>query len=86
MNAFEKLLNVLAKNLGYTVVLVAAIILFAIFSDGIIPGAITALSAVVGYTCVVALAREYKKCDAPKAAPAKAPAAKKAPAKKSAKK
>ncbi len=82
MKSFEKLLNVLAKNLGYTVVLAAAIILFAIFSDGIIPGAITALSAAVGYACVVALAREYKKCDAPK----KAPAAKKAPAKKPAKK
>ncbi len=82
MNAFEKLLNVLAKNLGYTVVLVAAIILFAIFSDGLIAGVITALSAVVGYTCVVALAREYNKPDAPK----KAPAAKKAPAKKPAKK
>ncbi len=81
MKSFEKLLNVLAKNLGYTVVLAAAIILFAIFSDGLIAGAITALSAVVGYTCVVALAREYNKSDTKKA-----PAAKKAPAKKPAKK
>ena len=32
MKTAEKILNVLAKNLGYTVVLVAAIILFAIFS------------------------------------------------------
>ena len=61
MKSFEKLLNVLSKNLGYTVVLVAAIILFAIFSDGLISGLITALSALLVYTCVVALAREYRK-------------------------
>lgn len=61
MKSFEKLMNVLAKNLGYTVVLVAAIILFAIFSDGLISGLITALSALLAYTCVVALAREYRK-------------------------
>lgn len=64
MKTFEKLLNVLSKNLGYTVVLVAAIILFAIFSDGLISGLITALSALLVYTCVVALAREYRKTGA----------------------
>lgn len=61
MKSFEKLMNVLAKNLGYTVVLVAAIVLFAIFSDGLISGLITALSALLAYTCIVALAREYRK-------------------------
>lgn len=61
MKSFEKLLNVLAKNLGYTVVLVAAIVLFAIFSDGLISGLITAISALLAYTCIVALAREYRK-------------------------
>lgn len=61
MNVFDKLINVLAKNLGYTMVLVAAIILFAVFSDGIIAGAITAVSALIGYACIVQLAREYKK-------------------------
>lgn len=66
MKPFEKLMNVLAKNLGYTVVLVASIILFAIFSDGLISGLITAISALLAYTCVVALAREYRK-PAPKA-------------------
>ncbi len=65
MKSVEKLLNVLAKNLGYTVVLIAAIILFAIFSDGLLAGLITALSAVVGYTCIVMLGREFKKADAP---------------------
>lgn len=64
MKSFEKLLNVLSKNLGYTVVLVAAIILFAIFSDGLISGLITALSALLVYTCVVALGREYRKTGA----------------------
>lgn len=79
MNTFEKILNVLARNLGYTVVLVAAIILFAIFSDGLINGLITALSAVIGYTCVVMLVKDYKKPTAMPAAkkPATKPVAKK---------
>lgn len=61
MKTFEKLLNVLAQNLGYTIVLFVAIILFTIFSDGLLSGLITALSALLAYTCIVALAREYKK-------------------------
>ncbi len=61
MKSFEKMLNVLSQNLGYTVVLVASIILFAIFSDGLLSGLITALSALLAYTCIVALAREYRK-------------------------
>ncbi len=65
MKTIEKLLTVLSKNLGYTVVLVASIILFAIFSDGLIGGIITAFSAVMGYACVVALYREFKKVNAP---------------------
>ncbi len=72
---FEKLLNVLSKNLGYTVVLVAAILLFAVFSDGLIAGLITAVSALLVYTCVEALYKEYKKSPA-KAAPKKTPAKK----------
>lgn len=70
MNTAEKILNVLAKNLGYTVVLGIAIVLFAIFSDGLISGVITALSAVIGYTCVVMLYKEFAK--APVAKPARA--------------
>lgn len=66
MKSFEKLMGVLAANLGYTVVLVAAIVLFAIFSDGLISGLITAVSALLAYTCIVTLAREYRKA-APKA-------------------
>ena len=66
MKTAEKILNVLAKNLGYTVVLVAAIILFAIFSDGLIDGVITALSAVIGYICVVMLYKEFAKESAKK--------------------
>lgn len=68
MKSFEKLLNVLSQNLGYTVVLVAAIVLFAIFSDGLVSGLITAISALLAYTCIVALAREYRKVPS-KAAP-----------------
>lgn len=81
MNTAEKILNVLAKNLGYTVVLGIAIVLFAIFSDGLISGVITALSAVIGYTCVVMLYKEFAKT--PVATPARA--AKKPAARKKAK-
>lgn len=86
MNTFEKILNVLAKNLGYTVVLLVAIVLFAYFSDGLIEGAITAVSALVGYACALQLVREYKKSaksahitpkDAVKKPATKKPAAKK---------
>ena len=35
MNAIKKLIAVLAKNLGLTIVLFAAIILFAVFSDAV---------------------------------------------------
>ena len=75
---FEKLLSVLAKNLGYTVVLAVAVLLFAVFSDGLIAGLITAVSALRVYTCVQALYKEYQKEGAKKSAPAKkAPAVKK---------
>ncbi|MBQ6736426.1 MAG: hypothetical protein IJQ90_02970 [Alphaproteobacteria bacterium] len=61
MKTLEKILSVLAKNLGYTVVLVLAIILFAMFSDGLISGIITAISALLGYACIMALYNEFKK-------------------------
>ena len=61
MKTLEKILSVLVKNLGYTVVLVLAIILFAMFSDGLISGIITALSALLGYACIMALYNEFKK-------------------------
>lgn len=60
MNVFEKILNVLAKNLGYTVVLAIAIILFAYFSGGLISGLITAGSALIGYVCLEMLYKEFK--------------------------
>lgn len=86
MNSFEKFLNVLSKNLGYTVVLVAAIILFAVFSDGLLNGIITALSAVIGYTCVVMLYKEYKKASATASKTAAQPATQKPAQKPAAKK
>lgn len=64
MKTLEKILSVLAKNLGYTVVLVLAIILFAMFSDGLISGIITAFSALLGYACIMALYTEYKRIPA----------------------
>ena len=61
MKALERILAVLVKNLGYTIVLVLAIVLFAMFSDGLISGLITAASALIGYACIMALVSEYKK-------------------------
>ncbi|MDE6481640.1 MAG: hypothetical protein K2L25_02350 [Alphaproteobacteria bacterium] len=69
MKTFEKILNVLAKNIGYTVVLVAAIILFAIFSGGLLRGLITAGSALIGYACIEMLYKQFKADNAPKPAP-----------------
>lgn len=61
MNTLEKILSVLVKNLGYTVLLILSIVLFAIFSDGLISGIITAVSALLAYACIMALATEFKK-------------------------
>ncbi len=71
MKTLEKILSVLVKNLGYTVVLVLAIILFAMFSDGLISGIITAISALLAYACIMALVNEFKKEPAPKSTPKK---------------
>lgn len=60
MKNFEKLLKVLAKNMGLTIVLIAAIILFAIFSKGLVAGIISALSAFIAYACCVNLYKEFK--------------------------
>ena len=84
MNNFDKILGVFGKNLGYTIVLIIAIIFFAFFSDGLIYGLITAFSAVVGYTCIVMLYKEFKKEFGGKKMVAAAE--KKAPVKKAAKK
>ena len=61
MKTLEKILSVLVKNLGYTVVLVLSIILFAMFADGLISGIITAVSALLAYACIMALYNEFKK-------------------------
>ena len=68
---FDKLLQVLSKNMGYTIILVVAIIFFGIFSDRLIPGLITAVSALLAYACIMALYSEYKKIPGKKATPAK---------------
>jgi len=71
MKTLEKILSTLVKNLGYTVVLVLAIILFAIFSDGLISGVITAVSALIAYACIMALYGEFKKSPTKPAKPTK---------------
>lgn len=60
MNTFERIMNVFGKNLGYTIVLIVAVIFFAYFSDGLIPGLLTAFSALVAYICGAALYRKFK--------------------------
>lgn len=60
MDIFKKIMNVMSQNLGYTIVLVVAIVLFAIFSGGLIAGLITAGSALVAYACIDALYKQYK--------------------------
>ena len=61
MNTFEKILKVLAKNLGITIVLILAVVLFAWFSNGLIPGLITAASALLAFTSAEMLYKEFKK-------------------------
>lgn len=89
MNNFERILGVFGKNLGYTIVLILAIIFFAFFSDGLIYGLITAFSAVIAYTCIIMLYKEFKKEFGKKTVVAtekKAPAKKKTTTKKTSKK
>ena len=61
MNTFEKILGVLAKNLGITIVVILAVVLFAIFSDGLTSGLITAGSAFLAFTSAEMLYKEFKK-------------------------
>lgn len=70
MKTLEKVLGVLAKNLGITIVLVLAILLFGIFSDGLVSGLITAFSAVMAYTCIEMLYKDFKKAPVKPAKPA----------------
>lgn len=79
MNTFERIMNVFGKNLGYTIVLIVAVIFFAYFSDGLIPGLLTAVSALVAYICGAGLYRAFKSEFSKKTVSA---TVKKAPAKK----
>lgn len=75
---FDKLLTVLSKNLGCTIVLLVTAVLFVYFSNGVIEGLIAAVAAVIAFTCAAILYKEYKALPNKKAAPTK----KAAPAKK----
>lgn len=66
MEALTKFLGVLAKNLGVTIVLIVAICLFIWFSEGLLPGIVAALSALVAYTCASMLYKEFKTTPTPK--------------------
>lgn len=60
MKTLDRILNVFGKNLGYTIVLIVAIVFFAYFSDGLIPGLLTAFSALVAYICGAGLYRAFR--------------------------
>ena len=60
MKTFEKFLKVITNNLLYAIVLIIAIALFAIFSNGILAGLITAASALIAYVCIDKLYKEFK--------------------------
>ena len=61
MSTFEKILKVLAKNLGITIVLILSVVLFAWFSGGLVSGLITAASALLAFTSAEMLYKEFKK-------------------------
>jgi len=61
MKTLEKIFNTLAQNLGYVILLLVAIVLFAIYADGLLSGLIAALSAFIAYICVVKLYNEFTK-------------------------
>lgn len=61
MKTLEKILKVMLDNFMYTLVLLIAIVLFAWFSNGLLYGLISALSAIVAYACIVYLYKEYNK-------------------------
>lgn len=77
MESIKKFINVMIANLGLTIVLFAAIILFAVFSDGLLAGLITALSALIAYTCCELLYREYRTASTKVVKPAKKTSGKK---------
>ena len=60
MKTLDRILNVFGKNLGYTLVLIVAIVFFAYFSDGLIPGLLTAFSALVAYICGAGLYSAFR--------------------------
>jgi len=61
MEFLEKLIKTLKDNLGYTIILAISVLLFGIFSDGLIKGLITAASALIAYICIDQLYRKYPK-------------------------
>ena len=87
MKFFDKLTKVLTQNIGYTFTLIVALICFIYFTEGdLISGIFTAIFALIIYSCIVLLYKEYKKMSAPKPVAVKKTSVKKAPIKKSRKK
>ena len=80
---FDKWMNVFKKNMGYTIVMLVAIVFFVYFSEGVIEGLIAAVAAMLAFTCGAMLYKQYQnEPDGKKSVVAKKAPAKKAPAKK----
>lgn len=72
MKFFDKLMKVLTKNIGYTITLIVALFLFLYFAKGdLIAGIFTAVFALVVYSCIMLLYKEYKNTTTPKTVVAK---------------
>ena len=62
MKTLKKLVNVMAENIGITVVLILAIIFFVTFCGGqLLSGLITAFAALIVYISASMLYHEFKK-------------------------
>ncbi|MCQ2562766.1 MAG: hypothetical protein MJ158_04100 [Alphaproteobacteria bacterium] len=60
MKFIKNLMKVLSKNMGYTILLCVAVLLFVIFSGGLLPGIITAITVLIAYICIEHLYIAYK--------------------------
>ena len=67
MKTLQKIIDVLAKNIGITLVLILAFIFFVWSCQGrLLAGLITAFAALIVYISISMLYHEYKKGSKPK--------------------
>lgn len=64
MTFSEKISKLFSQNLGLIIVFIIAIIIFAVFSKGLLAGLLSAFSAFIGYVCINVLYHEYARISA----------------------